>query len=576
MHKLLVAAVVLGSTLFAGCTGESADPADDNASLDPLPLPGKEDGEFHRGLPTDVDQSRTGVWTVRNQWQDTTTAEAKQAGMAWPANSGLTWDAKYSAWVKSLAWIDGVDGWSKTVQLTTPWGKTMPAPILECAETALFLRVTFAAWYGLPLSFEAVDGGKTVYFGHFGVRTQTGRYAAAPEYAVKYKDYSTKTAPLTAPSSWPHDSALRGRRIAGGEDDQVELHEGAVFGEYLDEIHINKRAAWFTIMVLDYLGSMNLADSANSYNLLPEAVHPGDFLIERWQKDGIGHTLVVKEVTPVAGTEVNLDVTTISGSMPRRQGEQQSGASSKSYFTSDYTGGLGNASDGTPYAKLGGGLKRFRVAKARNGYWTNTWMTGDEANWINSTDYARIAARPARFESLLGEVSPDQLKAELLKQIDDARHHLAQYPASCSARETREKAFQALYALEADKFGRTQEQVDQDSRTLEDYVFAELDYTTSKTCCWDSSTAAMHDLIVDEAKAELAAAEANGTCIAPPVFMNEAGTGYGRWASYAAMQGKSAQWKAWSEDEPCAQRDVAADTQEPVAATDSCALDLAN
>ena len=32
-------------------------------------------------------------------------------------------------------------------------------------------------------------------------------------------------------------------------------------------------------------------------------------------------------------------------------------------------------------------LKRFRVAKVRNGKWFNTWMNADEASWVNDTDY---------------------------------------------------------------------------------------------------------------------------------------------------------------------------------------------
>ena len=51
----------------------------------------------------------------------------------------------------------------------------------------------------------------------------------------------------------------------------------------------------------------------------------------------------------------------------------------------------------TPYSHLNGGLKRFRVAKAKNGKWMNTWMAADEASWINDTDYDAIAARPAHF-----------------------------------------------------------------------------------------------------------------------------------------------------------------------------------
>ena len=40
---------------------------------------------------------------------------------------------------------------------------------------------------------------------------------------------------------------------------------GATFGAYLDELHLNKRAGYFTIMALDYLGSANLADPANAF-----------------------------------------------------------------------------------------------------------------------------------------------------------------------------------------------------------------------------------------------------------------------------------------------------------------------
>src|SRR6185436_15825939 len=137
------------------------------------------------------------------------------------------------------------------------------------------------------------------------------------------------------------------------------------------------------------------------------------------------------------------------------------------------------------YAKLGGGVKRWRVTKNIGGYWTNTWMAADEASWINSTDYAAIAARPARFQQILGQVSPQQQRAELLQQIDDARHHLSQYPASCSARERREQAFAALYEVSERAFDQSRVEVDAAYRRLDDYVFAELDYAHARTCCWD-------------------------------------------------------------------------------------------
>lgn len=563
--------LVLVVVWTAGCAAGDPTSPDDEWGMDgpvsPTPPPGKEDSELRRGLAVATDTTRTQVWTARNRWEDTDTPAARAAGLAWSADSGLTWDAKFSAWIASLRWIPSIDGFSTTVELTTPWGKALPSPMLECAETSLFLRITFAAWYELPVMLETQDErGQRVYFGHNGVRTATGRYARSPEFAVQYKDY---TGQAGAPARWPSDLVLRGKRIAGGDDEQTELAAGARFGAYLDELHLNKRVGYFTVMVLDYLGSMNLADPANAYNLVPDAVRPGDFLIERWQREGIGHTLVVKQVDPLPGG--SKDVTTISGSMPRRQGVRQSGQASKGYFTSDYTGGPGTNSDGDAYARLGGGVKRWRVTKNVAGYWTNTWMAGDESSWINSNDTARIAARPARFELILGQVAPDQQRRELLAQITDARQHLAQFPASCSARERREQAFASLYELSGRAFGQSRLQVDAAYRVLDDYVFAQLDYAHARTCCWDSSTSAMYDIIMAAARDDLAAARASHSCAAPVVFKSR-DDGYQRWASRAAAGGRGADWRAWSEDEACAQRAVAVDAEAALAATPYCAL----
>ena len=567
-----VRVVVIGLLATAACQSDP-DPQqqlDDewgmDGALQPTPPPGKEDAQNRTGLYVNTDTSRTQVWTARNKWEDTSTPAALRAGLAWPANSGLTWDQKYEAWLRSLPYTTSADGQYETVILTTPWGKQLPSPALECAETSIFLRITFAAWYELPFFMESMDaGGKRVFFGHNGVRTSAGRYAGSPEFAIKYKDYSTSSSWMT---SWPTDAALRAKKVAGGDDIQPAVGN-AGFGAYLDEIHLNKRAAYFTIMALDYLGSMNLADAANTYNIVPDTVRPGDMLLERWQKEGIGHTLVVKDVTTLG--EGNLDVTLISGSMPRRQGKKESGVAAKEYFTSAYAGGPGQDYDGDDYAKLGGGAKRWRVTKNVGGYWTNTWMSSDEASWINSTDYAAIAARPARFEQILGQVSPDQQKTELLAEIDDARAHLRQYPASCSARERREQAFRDLYDLSSRTWGTSAAAIDAQYRTAEDYVFLDLVYSQSKTCCWDSSTAAMYGVVMDYEKDEQARAAAAGTCAAPTVFMSQA-DGYARWASFASATGSGAAWRAWTEDETCAQRGVASDTVASTPATDFCAL----
>ena len=91
--------------LLAGCVAD--DPVGEDGQLSPLPPPGKEDGQYHNGLRVDTDSSRTDVWKVTHQWED----KSPEAGVAWPANSGLTWDQKYSAWIQSFEWTPGVDGW---------------------------------------------------------------------------------------------------------------------------------------------------------------------------------------------------------------------------------------------------------------------------------------------------------------------------------------------------------------------------------------------------------------------------------------------------------------------------------
>ncbi len=575
-HRLTLLGVLLGlgGGALAGCADDGTDGRDIDdewgmeGPLEPVPAPGKEDSEYRKGLLVATNTTRTQVWSAKNAWDDTDTANARLAGLAWGVSSGLTWDQKYAAWLDAMEFVPAADGYSQTIKLTTPWGRSFDSPSLECAEMSIFLRITFSAWYELPFFMESMDStGKRVYFGHNGVRTANGRYASSPEFAIKYADHSRLPAAQWM-ASWPKDTALRSKKVAGGDDIQPAFG-GAAFGTYLDEIHLNKRAAYFTVMALNYLGSMNLADSANTYNLVPEAVRPGDTLVERWQRSGIGHTLVVKEVLPLG--EGNLDVVMISGSMPRRQGKRESGVASKGYFTNNYTGGVGVSADGIDYAKLGGGLKRWRVTKNVGGYWTNTWMRGDEASWINSTDYARIAARPARFEQILGQVSPEQQKTELLAQIEDSRRHLRNYPASCSARERREGAFAELYAISSRTWGTSQAEIDRLYRKDEDYVLAELDYTKSKTCCWNSSTAAMYEIVMAEANAEIAAAEAAGTCAAPTVFMSQS-DGYGRWAARATAMGQGSAWKAWSEDEACPQRGVARDTIADIDQTAFCSL----
>ena len=545
----LIAALVALSGCSDSSSSESSSAWDDYGIPGPFELEGPTGKADNAGIPsigTQFDSSETQVWAVTNQWEDRSTPSAKKAGIAWGENSGLNWDEKYVAWVKSMKKIPAKT-YGDSFELTTPWGKVLPAPSLECAEVAIFTRFTFASWYGLPFYMTSTDGeGTRVYFGHFGARTATGRYKNTPLYKTQYKDHSNLS-PAEYGANWPKDEKLRAKILHGGGDTSDVLVPGGTSGLYFDEIFLNKRVAHWGLLLLDYFGSANLANSRNTYNVKAEALRTGDVLVERWQANGIGHTLLVKQVTELDGGKK--DAQLASGSMPRRQPKWEGAIASKQYFTNEYTGGEG-------YVQFGGGLKRWRVAKNWNGKWTNSWMKADEASWINDTDTAKLKARPAQFETLLGEVPPEQMRDAYLAIINDARTHLSNYPASCSAREKRENAFRSLYQLNEDKFGMTPAQTDAKYRKLEDYVFAELVYEKSKTCCWNSTTSDMYAIIMDYEKSLQESA-----CTAPVVFKSSAGGKYQAFADYAKATGREAKWKAWTEDEPCAGKNVDADTE---------------
>jgi hypothetical protein len=565
----LICLLALIAFIVPGCAQENGPDAEEDFGI-PGPFEpdgplGKEDSAGVPGPLVNTDTRATQVWDAKNQWEDTDTANAKAAGIAWGANSGLNWDQKYALWIQSMERAAGQDTWFETFTMTTPWGKTVPSPKLECAEMAMFLRITFAAWYKLPFYLTSTDSeGTRVYFGHFGARTKTSRYKNTPLFGQSYKDHSNMTAAEIAANGWPQDANLRKKGLYGGGDDMPYIGEGARAGAYFDEIHLNKRVGHFLTLTLAYFGSMHMADSRNTFNLAPEALAAGDVLVERWQRRGIGHTLVVKQVEEI--TDGLLEAHLVSGSMPRRQPKWETGVASKGYFTNPYTGGEGENSDGDKYAALGGGLKRFRVTKNINGYWTNTWMRADEANWINDTDLTKLAARVGRFESLLGSATPEAMRNALIGIIDDARHHLREYPASCSAREKREDAFAKLYSLNESEFGLSRAETDAEYRTLEDYVFNELEYNKSKTCCWNSSTAAMYQIVMDYNESLMA-----DMCVDPVVFRAENG-GYEVFEAYAEATNRGHLWKPWTEDETCAQRDTQNDVVVPTAEVGYCEI----
>ena len=553
-------AALLAVPLLAACGGAvSIDEGAEGESFDATDKFLTTHAAGHKALPVNTDPS-TQVWAVTAAWSDTDTTAARQAGLAWGQSSGLRWDEKFSKWVDSLPAIN-IENGTRTYSLTTPYGKTLRMPVLECSEQALLLRTVFASWYGLPFFVEATDGKTRIFLGHFGFRSAAGRYKGTPNFKLAYADYSARGA--SALTNWPHDANLRAKHLSGYDNNDF-LAPGAGFGAWADEALLNKRVAYMLLFLLDWFGSMNLADSSNAYHLQPAAMRTGDFLLERWQTNGIGHTLILKDVTPLPSAQFAVELA--SGSMPRRAPRWDDAAWSRSYFLSEITGGVGNADDGAPYARLGGGLRRYRVAQNVSGYWVNNVPSWDVQKAIDESDLPSIAARPEQFRALLADVTPEQKLALLLSQIDQARANLQQHPASCTSRTQREAFFLELYQFAQDRLGMTRAQVDAKYRTTADYYFPELRYGASPTCCWNSTTQQMYSLVDRFNRSRESASRA---CL-PVVAFTKAN--YPQFKAYAAQVGESANWTEWSEDETCAQRAVADDEKLAQVAVDYCSI----
>lgn len=561
MLKPLVLLLLVASTVLAGCITQDPLAGDENSDTS---YAAEASGPLVRkGAPTEV-------WSVENAWEDRMTPSAKLAGIAWEANSGLSWEEKFARWIETMELMPSASGWGQTITITTPFGgKKLPGPTLECAEVALMMRATFASWYKLPFFIRGWDSAskKTLYAGHMGFVDASGNNVGNfPAFKTKYADYEKS---WKVGDAWPSDAVLRSRRL--GTDDAVSFLTDAAgqplgAGAYFDELFLNKRTGHFMRMLLLFYGSVNLADGSNMFHVEPESARAGDVVLERWQKIGIGHTIPVLRVT--APLEGKLAIEVATGSMPRRQPRYEDALSARRYFTMEETGGEGTASDGSEYAKLGGGLRRWRTPINKGGRWVNVVPQGSLDAYIPDSNTAAIAARPTRFDELLITGSPEEAKAALVSVIEGARAHLLEHPASCSARTNRENAFADLYELSG-KLGVTPADIDAELRTEADHVFAPLVYEESKTCCWNSTTAAMAEIVLDLAKVEREEAEAAGECREPTVFKARE-DGYALWANHAKAIGREADWLVWSEDEPCEQRDVADDLPADFGATPSC------
>ena len=200
-------------------------------------------------------------------------------------------------------------------------------------------------------------------------------------------------------------------------------------------------------------------------------------------------------------------------------------------------------------------MKRWRIAEPVQGRWANVVDPADGDVFVSNRDYDAIAGRLADFETLIREVSIEEREAVLLAQIEDKRSHLRQYPASCAARRGREDVFARFYEFALEYKGMGRDEVDAQYRGLEDYVFAELHYERSKTCCWNSTTAAMYEIIIAYNIHQQNEAFAQQSCVEPTVFKNSDG-GYGVFKAFASSIGRGHEWVEWREDEDCPQRSV--------------------
>ncbi len=539
---------------------------------------GKADGLTGlKGPSAAFDEQATQVWPVENRWHETNTTAARKAGVAWGQDSGLSWDEKYRLWVESMERSDD------TMMLTTPWGKSLPAPDLECAEVAMFLRITFASWYHLPFFMEARDSSSRIFFGHMGIITPSGnRWRQMPNFKTRYPDFSHMDAAVRADlSAWPSDSTLSNRKIGGNSGDFQTAIDAEHAGAYFDEIFLNKRVGYFLTIQLAYQGSVSLADSANTFNVAAHGFGTGDFLVERTDFNGIGHTIVIKkilefeETVTVGELTANIrEVEVMSGSMPRRQPLWEDSSTGRSYFIDEWFGG-------EETVEFGAGLKRFRSAAVVGGKWTNVVLPAYAGHWINSNNHDQLVERQTILAELLPQPNPQRRIDAFAAKVEREREWLREHPSSCASRIRREAAFREVY--EGGRLmGFSQEQMDAKYRALEDYVFAELEYDESKTCCWNSSTAQMHQAVMKYNLCVMGEAEDEecdaitdhevGTCQPAVPFMNrdDAGDGYKVFADFAAANGYP--WVAWSADENCPQADVAEDTVAESSVTDYCVL----
>lgn len=274
-----------------------------------------------------------------------TTCQAWSVTRAWTEvrSDGLTWEELFATWV----------------------GRVGSAPLQDQAEillpvdSPLLLRAAFASRYALPFFVEAWDRqtAQVIHAGHFGVVDASGRCMVVDD---------------------------EGRGSPG-----------------LAVLFPRPRPRLLARFLHTHLDGANLADDANTFHVLPERTRAGDVLLERWDREGAGHTLSVARID--VGADGRMAVEVVLAGAPGTPPTVAGPADARWYFTLATAGGPGHAADGTPYAALGGGLRRWRTAVATDSRWRNVVLQPRAAGFLDSRDLQAIAARPARFGELLAD-----------------------------------------------------------------------------------------------------------------------------------------------------------------------------
>jgi hypothetical protein len=525
------AALLLG---LAGCAGEEA-PLD--LSDDPFWTDDGAADSFRMGMPDPGWE----VWEPVHAWTDPT------------APNGETWEQYYATWLATVEADD--DG--RAVQYVLADGRVVPAPSLECADTALFLRFLFAEQHGLPMYVRGWVHGGWAYFGHFGWIGRDGTRQR------NYRQHPVRGelggyAPLQAANRYLPDNL------------QGYPRDGATIGEYLDAVLENKRLGFFMQDLWNMIYSGTIVDNANTYYIHPEHVRGGDLQMHRYDlTGGIGHTITIQRVERgLTGRLVRIDI--IQSYMPTLP-----------WVGNGYSELTGYRPDPAAHA----GLRRWRRPERRDGRW---YMASDESVAVWDSEAAEA---PERFAALFAMSAADEVAA-MLETIETRRRALYDNPSSCRRREEREAAFENLYELYRttpelyEELGFAEQpglealvpEVDRRHRTLDDFVWSELNYERARTCHWNPSDVEVNREMYRATVAfnvERLAAEGcealrvfraegatycegrDGAAAASPASCAGVGDGFDDLRAFGAEQGL--RWAGYRNDERGALADVATD-----------------